>query len=49
MLTAASEASNSIDHPGDVLPAISQFPCPQPTFNYTLPANSIGVLRLKAR
>lgn len=48
-LTGAPDATNSIDNPTNVVPAESKLTDVAPTFNYTVPANSITVLRLTSR
>ncbi len=48
-LAAAPEATNSIDNPKNVVPVESKVTGVEPTFNYTVPADSITVLRLNSR
>jgi alpha-N-arabinofuranosidase len=48
-LAAAPDATNSIDNPTNVLPVASKVSDIKSTFDYTVPANSITVLQLKAR
>jgi len=45
-LIAPPEATNSLEHPNRVTPMVSTFHRVKPSFNYTLPANSIVVLKL---
>jgi len=46
-LAAAPEETNSIEHPQNVVPATTTLARLQPAFSYTLPPNSIVVLKLK--
>ncbi len=48
-LAAAPDATNSIDNPTNVIPAVSQVTDVQPNFDYTIPADSIVVLVLKTK
>jgi alpha-N-arabinofuranosidase len=48
-LAAAPEDTNSIEHPRNVVPATTKLADLRPVFNYTLPPNSIVVLKLKSR
>jgi alpha-L-arabinofuranosidase len=48
-LAAAPDATNSINDPTSVVPVTSKVKDVEPTLNYTVPANSITVLRLMAR
>jgi alpha-N-arabinofuranosidase len=48
-LAAAPDASNSIDNPTNVVPVATKVKDIEPTFDYTVPANSITVLRLTER
>ncbi|HUA68401.1 MAG TPA: alpha-L-arabinofuranosidase C-terminal domain-containing protein [Candidatus Saccharimonadales bacterium] len=45
-LAAAPEASNSIDDPTNVVPVTAEVSGVKPMFDYTLPADSVTVLRL---
>jgi alpha-N-arabinofuranosidase len=45
-LAAAPEETNSIEHPQNVVPVITTLARLQPAFSYTLPPNSIVVLKL---
>lgn len=47
-LTAAPDATNSIDEPTNVVPEVSEVTGVKPSFDYTVPAHSIVVLKLKA-
>jgi alpha-N-arabinofuranosidase len=48
-LAGCPEDTNSISHPRNVVPVTSEVRGIKPVFTYTLPANSIVVLKLKAR
>ena len=48
-LTAAPDATNSIDDPTKVVPAVTKLAKVEPSFDYTVPANSIVVLQVTAR
>jgi alpha-N-arabinofuranosidase len=48
-LAAAPDATNSIDDPTHVVPAVTKLTDIGPEFNYTLPADSIAILTLKSR
>ena len=48
-LSGRLEDSNSITHPREVVPVTTPQEQIKPSFTYTLPANSIVVLKLKAR
>jgi len=45
-LSAAPEETNSIEHPQNVVPVTTTLARLQPAFSYTLPPNSIVVLKL---
>jgi alpha-L-arabinofuranosidase len=45
-LAAAPDANNSIDNPTNVAPVTAEVSGVKPEFDYTLPANSVTVLRL---
>jgi alpha-N-arabinofuranosidase len=47
-LTAAPEATNSIEHPRSVIPVTTTLRNLQPAFSYTLPPHSIVVLKLNS-
>jgi alpha-N-arabinofuranosidase len=47
-LAAAPDATNSIDHPTNIVPVTTKLKDIEPAFSYTLPADSITVLRLAA-
>ncbi len=48
-LAASPNATNSIDDPTKVVPVTSKIDGVQPQFSYTLPADSVVVLRLKEK
>jgi alpha-N-arabinofuranosidase len=48
-LAGQPEDTNSISHPRNVVPVITTVSGVKPHFSYTLPPNSIVVLKLKAR
>jgi alpha-L-arabinofuranosidase len=48
-LAANPEETNSIEHPKTVVPTTTTLVRPQPTLSYTVPPNSILVLKLKPR
>ncbi len=48
-LAAAPEEDNSIDNPTKVAPVTSKISGVKPAFDYTLPANSVVVLKLEAK
>jgi alpha-N-arabinofuranosidase len=48
-LAGSPEDTNSIDHPRDVVPAMSTLHPVRPVSTYTVPPHSIVVLKLKAR
>jgi len=48
-LAAAPEETNSLTHPRNVSPSTTTLASAKPVFSYTLPANSVVVLTLKAR
>lgn len=48
-LAAPPDATNSIDNPTNVVPVVSKVTNVAPNFDYTLPADSIVVLTLKAK
>ena len=48
-LSASPDSFNSIEQPTNAAPVTSQVSCPQPAFDYTLPPNSITVLKVETR
>jgi alpha-N-arabinofuranosidase len=48
-LSAAPDATNSIDNPTNVVPAVSRITNVQSEFDFTVPADSIAVLALKGK
>ncbi len=49
ILTAAPDETNSINDPNKVVPVTAKVKGVKPEFSYTLPANSITVLKLESR
>jgi alpha-N-arabinofuranosidase len=48
-LTAAPDATNSIDKPTNIVPAVTKLAKVESSFDYTVPADSIVVLQVTAR
>lgn len=48
-MTAAPDATNSIDNPTNVVPSVAKVTDIGPKFNYTVPANSIVILTVNSK